>query len=240
MKPTFVLALIIINSFAGGATERTIQRMPPALETRYALSALPSAMRDQATVYLLDPARGYRLSRQGSSGMTCLVERTAWEQADFRDDIYVPLCYDAAGTRTYLQVIMDAAALRAGGMGPAALKTEIETRYRDGTYAAPNKPGLSYMLAPVMRTWMMPDGKVHTMPMIHLMFYAPHLTDTDIAGVPALDPLRAFVFEEGIAQQRYMIVFAGESERARIMSDEKVLLGDLCAYRAVLCLPAAH
>ena len=240
MKLTFVVALIVIDSLAGGATERTIERMPPALETRYALSALPPAMRDQATVYLLDPATGYRLSRQGASGMTCLVERTAWEQADFRDDIYVPLCYDAAGTGTYLKVIMDAAALRAGGMGPAALKAEIEKRYRDGTYAAPNKPGLSYMLAPVMRTWMMPDGKVHTMPMVHLMFYAPHLTDADIAGVPALDPLRAFVFEEGIAQQRYMIVFAGESERARIISDEKGLLGDLCAYRAVLCLPAAH
>jgi hypothetical protein len=78
------------------------------------------------------------------------------------------------------------------------------------------------------------------MPMVHLMFYAPHLADADIAGTPGLDPLRAFIFEEGIPQQRYMVVFAGEAERARIQSDEKALLGDLCAYRAVLCTAASH
>ena len=68
--------------------------MPAKLETQFALSALPPALRGQATVYLLDPEKGYQLSRQGTSGVTCLVERTAWELADFRDDIYIPLCYD--------------------------------------------------------------------------------------------------------------------------------------------------
>lgn len=86
------------------ATETTIEQMPAKLETQFALSALPPAMRDQATVYLLDPEKGYQLSRQGTSGVTCLVERTAWEQADFRNDIYVPLCYDAEGSKTYLLI----------------------------------------------------------------------------------------------------------------------------------------
>ena len=239
MKVTFVVILISVAAHARAASEPAIERMPAALETRYALSALPPAMRDQAAVYLLDPAKGYQLARKGTSGFTCIVERTAWERADFRNDIYVPLCYDAAGTRTYLKVIMEAAALRAVGVSPAALKVEIEKRYRDGTYVAPDRPGLSYMVAPVMRTWMLPDGQVHTMPMVHLMFYAPNLADADIAGTPGLEPLRAFVFEEGLPQQRYMIVFAGETERARILSDERALLGDLCAYRSVLCLPAA-
>jgi hypothetical protein len=235
MNVTFVVILMAIGAHAEVTAEPAIERMPAALETRYALSALPPAMRDQAAVYLLDPAKGYQLARKGTSGFTCIVERTAWERADFRNDIYVPLCYDAAGTRSYLTVIMDAAALRAGGMSPAALKAEIEKRYRDGTYAAPERPGLSYMVAPVMRTWMLPDGQVHTMTMVHLMFYAPNLADGDIAGTPGLEPLRAFVFEEGLPEQRYMVVFAGEAERTRILSDEKPLLNDLCAYRAVLC-----
>lgn len=55
-------------------------------------------------------------SRQGTSGVTCLVERTAWEQADFRNDIYVPLCYNAEGSKSYLKVIVDAARLRSQGM----------------------------------------------------------------------------------------------------------------------------
>src|SRR5438876_5125864 len=79
------------------ATEPTIEQMPAQLEMQYALSALPPALRDKATVYLLDPKKGYQLSRHGMSGVACLVERTAWEQSDYRNDIYVPLCYDAAG-----------------------------------------------------------------------------------------------------------------------------------------------
>ena len=53
------------------------------------------------------------------------------------------------GTATYLKVIMDAAALRARGLGPDELKAEVERRYRDGTYRAPATAGVSYMIAPV-------------------------------------------------------------------------------------------
>src|SRR5260370_17919947 len=79
---------------------------------------------------------------------------------------------------------MDAAALRIYGLPPAGLKAEIEKRYREKTYQAPDKPGVSYMVAPVMRTWMLPDWQVHTMPLQHLMFYPPKLTDQDIGSVP--------------------------------------------------------
>src|SRR4051812_16091145 len=109
------IVLVVISASPGQTAETTIEQMPARLETQFALSAVPPALRDQATVYLLDPATGYRLSRQGTSGVTCLVERTVWEWVDFRNDIYVPLCYDAAGTTAHLKVIMDAAALRARG-----------------------------------------------------------------------------------------------------------------------------
>jgi hypothetical protein len=244
MNGTLALALITISLGGVGrsaspsrATETTIEQMPAKLETRYALSALPPAMRDKAAVYLLDPATGYHLSREGTSGVTCLVERTAWEQADFRNDIYVPLCYDAEGSKSYLKVIMDAATLRSQGMSPVALKAEIENRYRNKIYKAPEKAGLSYMIAPVMRTWMLPDGHVHTMPMLHLMFYAPNITNEDIGAVPTSSLLYPFAFKEGIAEQSYMVQLIGEAEKARIMADEKNLLAALCTYRASLCLP---
>lgn len=224
----------------GQATGTTIERMQPDLETQFALSAVPPALRDQATVYLLDPAAGYRLARQGTSGVACVVERTAWELADFRDDIYIPLCYDAVGAKTYLKVIMDAAALRAQGLGPAALKTEIERRYGDGTYRAPDKPGLSYMVGPVMRTVGPPDMQVRTMAMPHLMFYAPHVTNEDIGAMPDLavhsSLLYPFIDRQGNAEQSYMIQLLGAAERARILADEKALVEALCAYRDVLCL----
>jgi hypothetical protein len=239
--PIVAISLIGISARPGQAAETTIEPMPAKLEAQFALSALPPALRDQASVYLLDPKKGYQLSRQGTSGVTCLVERTAWELADFRNDIYIPLCYDAVGTRIYLKVIMDTAGLRAQGMGPAALKAEIENRFKNKTYKAPEKAGLSYMVAPVFRTVGPPDMKVHTMPMPHVMFYAPNITNEDIGAVPNLSIhsslLYPFIDKQGIAEQSYMIQLVGEAEKAKILADEKTLLDDLCAYRDVLCLP---
>jgi hypothetical protein len=242
MKIKLILTMITISVIGisarpSRATETTIEQMPAKLESQFALSALPRAMRDPATVYLLDPRKGYQLSRQGTSGVTCLVERTAWEQAEFRNDVYVPMCYDAEGSTSYLKVIMDVAALRVQGMGPVALKAEIENRYKNKTYKVPEKAGLSYMVAPIMRTWMVPDWKVHTMPMPHVMFYAPNITNEDIGAVPSSGLLYPFVFKEGLAEQSYMIQVVAEAEKARIMADEKTLLDELCAYREFLCFP---
>ena len=234
------IGLMAIWSPPSAAAETAIEQMPARLETQFALSAAPPALRDKATVYLLDPRKGYQLSRQGTSGVTCVVERTVWEWADFRDDIYIPLCYDAVGTKAHLKVIMDAAALRAQGMGPAALKTEIENRYKNKVYGAPEKPGLSYMVAPLMRAVGPPDMQVHTMSMPHLMFYAPGITNEDIGAVPDLrvhsSLLYPFIDRQGNAEQSYMIQLIGEAEKAKILADEKPLLDDLCAYRDVLCL----
>lgn len=243
MKFRWIPVLIAI-SLAGippaRATETTIERMPARLETRLALSAAPPGLREAATVYLLDPGKGYYLSRQGTSGVTCIVQRTAWELGDFRNDIYIPLCYDAAGTKTYLQVIMDAAALRAQGMGPADLTAEIEKRYRDKTYKVPEKAGVSYMVAPIMRTVGPPDMKVHTMSMPHLMFYAPYITNEDIGAVPDLSVhstlLYPFIDKQGNAEQSYMIQLIGEAEKAGILADEEALVDELCTWRDVLCL----
>jgi hypothetical protein len=243
-----VLAITTISLIAVGrpavasqAPEPTIDQMPAKLETRFALSALPPALRDQATVYLLDPTKGYQLSRQGTSGVTCLVERTGWELADFRNDIYIPLCYDAAGTTSYLKVIMDAATLRIQGMSPVALKAEIDNRYKNKTYRVPAKAGLSYMVAPVFRTVGPPDMQVRTMPMPHLMFYAPNITNEDIGAAPNLSVHSSlhypFIDKQGNAEQSYMIQLIGEAETAKIMADGKPLLDDLCAYRDILCLP---
>jgi hypothetical protein len=251
MRTIWITTLVAIALTATAATpsirspETTIERMPAALETQFALSAAPPKLRDQATVYLLDPATGYHLSKKGTSGVTCIVERTAWEWADFRNDIYIPLCYDAAGTATYVKVMMDAAALRARGMGPAALKAEMERRYRTKMYRAPAKAGISYMISPVFRTNGLPDMKVHTMAMPHLMTYAPFTTNADIGAVPDLaDPAtlqHPFIDRQGIDEQSYVIQMVGETEKARIMREEKALVDALCAYRSVLCLaPGKH
>ena len=121
------------------------------------------------------------------------------------------------------------------------MKDEIGNRYKNKTYKAPEKAGLSYMVSPIFRAGGPPDMKVYTMSMPHVMFYAPNITNEDIGAVPDLSVhsslLYPFIDTQGNAEQSYMIQLIGEAEKAKIMADEKSLLGDLCAYRDVLCLP---
>jgi hypothetical protein len=243
MKKLRFLALtlaVLAIAPAVQAQDASLTPMPETLETRYALSALPPALRDEATVHVLDPATGYRVARRATSGLECLVQRTAWEHGELRDDIYIPLCYDAVGARTYLKVIMDTAALRASGSDAGALKAQIEKRYADGTYRVPEKAGVSYMVAPVMRTGGPPDMKIHTMAMPHLMYYAPGISNADIGAKPDLaDPatlIYPLIDRQGNDEQSYMVQLMGEREKAKILADERELLHELCAHRDVLCL----
>jgi hypothetical protein len=237
LRGTVIVAWTICPSIVWPqARHAGIEQMPPELEVRFALSAVTPEMRAAATVYRLDVQHGYVIAQRGTSGVACLVQRTAWEQADFRDDIYVPRCYDAAGSRSYLRVLVDAAELRAQGMKPDALKAEIERRYRAKQYTTPDRAGLSYMLAPVMRTWL-PDQTVRTLTGPHVMFYAPDVSAKDIGTPAGAAQNLPFVVEEGVPEQSFIIQLVGDSERAAILAESKRLLDDLCAYRDVLCMP---
>lgn len=130
--------------------------------------------------------------------------------------------------------------MRAQGLSGGALKAEVERRYKSGTYKPPERAGLSYMVAPLMRTNGPPDMKVHAMSMPHLMFYAPGLTNEDIGAKPKLADLASlrwpFIDRQGNAEQSCMFQLVGETETAKILVDEKSLLDELCAYRELLCL----
>ena len=233
------------------SADAALTAMPKDLEVRFALSALPPKLRPAAAVYVLDPAIGYRLARPGTSGLACLVERTAWELGTDRDDIYIPLCYDASGLPGHFKAIIDAAALRAHGMSALGIKAEISKRYEQHYYHTPMRAGLSYMEAPIMRTKSKPDfeiirdhgptdWEVHTMAMPHIMIYASGVTNADIGAVPDLahpeSLSQPFIDTQGNGEQSYIIQVVGATEKKKILEDEKDLVKDLCDYREVLCL----
>ena len=213
--------------------------MPAKLETQFALSALPPAMRDQATVYVLDPNTGYQLSRPGTSGVTCLVERTAWEQADFRNDNRRSPLLRRRGHKDLPKSHYGCCrASHSRNDGLVALKAEIENRYKNKTYKTSEKPGLSYIAAPIMRTWMNF--------LTHGLYYAGAAPDV-LRSEPherrhrSRSKCRSFLsvdihFKEGIAERSYIIHLVGEAEKTEIIADEKALFDDLCAYREFLCL----
>jgi hypothetical protein len=240
------LAILFITSpaFAQKAAVPQLEKMPAALETDFALSSLPPQLRPGATIYLLDPAKGYYVARKGSNGFICFVMRTAWEWAEFRNDIYTAISYDAEGASTIFPVYLYAAAMRAEGKLTALqVRNNIVDRIKKGIYKAPARPGISYMLGPMMRTYpgTPASNKVLTMHMPHYMFYAPYMTNADIGNIPdgqadgpvIVHPESLFLGEKK-APYGYIIVIAGEKERAKIIADDKDLLKRLGDYRSFL------
>jgi len=219
------------------ASTTQLDKMPPELETRLALSAAPPQLRAGATVYLLDPAKGYYVGREGTNRFSCLVTRTYWFKLDLRDDIYDPGCFAAKDLKSGLRVWLDTAALRASGRSAGEIKQEIAKRFASGVYPAPTRFSLSYMLAPLMRTYTNAvddaDSNVMTMTYPHVMYFAAHVTDADLGPNP-----QGSVYPQviPIGQFTYVMQRLGNAETAQVVDEQRELLDGLCKYRDVLCL----
>jgi len=216
-----------------------LEKMPHSLEVRFALSALPPHLRDGATSYVLDPDKGYILDRKGINGFSCIVMRTewSWPQLPFRDDIFVPICYDEEGSKKMLPVWMDAAQMRARGLTPMQVYAQTMKNFDDGTYQKPARSGICYMTAPLMRSYPTPNATdVMTMTLPHYMFYAPNVKNADIGGEPGSQ--YPFVFPQGPGTHDVIILLVGETEKAKILTESTDLLKELCTYRKYLCFNA--
>ena len=209
--------------------------VPRELEIKYALSALPPHLRAGADVYVLDPAKGYVAARKGTNGFSCFVARTEYSREHFGNNVFVPVGYDSEGSKSYMRVYFDVARLRIEGkLSPEALKQLVQKRLADGTYKPPARPGVAYMVAPIMTGYAGPGSKeVITMSMPHLMFYAPNMTAADFGAGP---PRGSYPYMLDPGPLGYMIVNIGQTEKATIVEESANLLKELCAFRAELCL----
>jgi hypothetical protein len=217
--------------------DRALEKMPEQLESTFAVSSLPEHLRKDATVYLLDPAHGYYIVHQGSNGFICFVARTEWEWAYFSGDLATAVSYDAEGARTIFPVYRDVAAMRATGKFTALqIRDSVILRINKSVYKPPSRPGISYMLAPLMRSYSGDPGnnEIMTMSVPHYMFYAPYLTDEDIGGMmpgPFIGNPGDAVLGKNKGPHGYIIVMAGETKRKQIMAACKDLLEQLAAYK---------
>jgi hypothetical protein len=230
-----IAAAVAIGAAESAADDAGLEPLPRDLEVGLALSALPPHLRAEATVFMLDPKKGYEPERQGNNGFTCFVERTDYVRAQYRDDLLVPICFDPEGSRTIAPVSFDVARLRAEGkLSPQELKNEIMRRFKEGIYHSPARPGISYMIAPIMRLYMGPDSKdIATMNMPHYMFYAPNLSNGDFGGGKTFGP---YPYLANPGPHAYMILHVGAAETAAINREQQNLLNAVCAYRAYYCL----
>ena len=220
--------------------------LPHDLEIELALSALPAHLRDQATVYVLNPATGFEIARAGTNGFHAIVARTgddafrgSWPLTAYRSDILYPIAFDAAGAKAQLRIFLDAAALQAKGTPPTELKIIMQRRFKAGFYKAPARAGIAYMLSPVLRTYSDPDAgeDVMTSNYPHVMYYAPDVSNEDIGGAPKPGGMDPFLILHG--HHGYIVQALGVTERAAVTKQYQTMLDRLCSIQTLWCLPNA-
>jgi hypothetical protein len=240
-------------------TTYKIDPLPRDLEIQLAVSALPPQLRSNATVYVLNPDMGFEVARKGTNGFHAFVARTgddamqgAWPLTKYPDDILYPVSFDSAGVNANMRVFFDIAEMQAKGTQPGELKSVIQERYKTGYYKAPERAGCSYMLSPILRTYVNPDenDNVATASVPHVMCYAPNVSTKEIGVTPMPEQLRdfrqhghwletpyPFVIHHG--PHGYLVHVRGVAERKAIVKEYEGMLAKLCQIKKVWCLPAS-
>src|SRR3989449_8067318 len=182
LTASVILALLFSITASAQNAEKTrkLEPLPRDCEIQLALSAIPPHLRDNATVYVLNPDKGFEAARKGTNGFHTLVARTGddsfrgtWPLKEYRDDILYPISFDEAGAKAQMRVFFDAAEMQAKGTLAEEVKKIIQGRYKTGYYKAPDRAGVSYMLSPILRTYARPDqnDNVATSSVPHIMHY---------------------------------------------------------------------
>jgi hypothetical protein len=256
---TFLVPLTLSADNNQTANLNKIQPLPRDLEIQLALSALPPQLRDNATVYVLNPDKGFEIARAGTNGFHTFVARTgddamqgAWPLTQYPEDILYPVSFDSAGAKANMRGFFDIAEMQAKGTQPEALKRLIQERYKTGYYKAPERAGCSYMLSPILRTYTNPDDSdnVVTASVPHVMCYAPNVSTTEIGVMPTPEQLHDFI-QHGAWMQTpapfvihhgphgYLVHVDGVAEREAIDKEDEAMLARLCKIRDRWCLPVA-
>lgn len=147
--------------------------LPHTCEMNLALSAAPQHLRDGAGVYVLGED-GYVLDRDSQNGFTCIVNRD-------HPRVLKPTCFDAEGTATIVPKIVRFGDLLLQGKSVEEINQIIAQGFDDGTFTAPRRPGVAYMLSDYNRPYNPQTDELGWFPP-HLMFYAPNLDNEDIGS----------------------------------------------------------
>jgi hypothetical protein len=157
------------------AAVRTVSAdTPQPIQIALARAAGPPVSAN-ATIYVLG-RRGYEKAQAGSNGFTCLIQRPDLKTM-------APQCFDAAGAASTVRVFLFQEEERAKGVREPDIAAAVAEGYRKGTFVAPSRPGIVYMLSDYNY---LPDPDTHEIVHFpgHLMFYAPYLTAKDIGDGP--------------------------------------------------------
>jgi hypothetical protein len=246
LKCVAVAVGLVFSTTIIAANVQGIEALPRDVEMELASSALPAHLQEAATIYLLDPRKGFVVARKGTNGFHALVARTgddafrgSWSLTEYPPDVLYPVSFDAAGARAHMQVFLDVAEAQANGTPAAELKRLIRERFRTGHYKPPARAGISYMLAPIMRTYDDPERspQISTASHPHVMYFAPNVSGKEV-GSGELGGMYPHIIMPG---PHGLIVQALDTkEKAAISERHAGLTQKLCKLKQAWCLPQQH
>lgn len=142
--------------------------MERSAEIALARSAAPESIAKDADVLVLGP-KGYETAVKGQNGFVCIVERS-WTSApklDFwNSKVRTPMCYNAAGARSYLPRTIKRTDLALAGRTEAQADEIIATAVDNKELPAMEPGAMCYMMS---KQGYGGDSIPHWHP--HLMFY---------------------------------------------------------------------
>jgi hypothetical protein len=189
MRPVFFLACLLWTNALAPSTalaQKDASLSKPGYvmldaprEEALARSAAPAHVsRDAALWLLVDGA--FREVSPGSNGNACVVMRSFPESVE-------PVCYDAEGAKTILQIEIRRFQLRNAGHDWTAIDRMIRAEIDEGRLAVPSRPALAWMMSPEQILFG-DDGTNVGAWKPHTMLYMPGVTGEGLGlgSVPAL------------------------------------------------------
>ncbi len=209
--------------------------LPRDLEIELALSAAPEHLRPGAAVYVLTED-GFELARAsskgGSNGFTCFVTRGLGGEGRANDHVE-PMCYDEEGMETFGAVAFDRYRMLRQGVDPQEVRAEIAAGFVRGTYRAPTRGGVIYMLSPINKV---PDGRGGVLDYVpHLMFYAPYVSNREIGVTTELLTSGDYAFSglpflPATGPHGFIVVPLGREEARQMVRAQRDLIERMRRY----------
>jgi hypothetical protein len=145
--------------------------LPDSAEIALAISAAPTDLSSQATVYAVRDGQVLTL-RRGSNGSACMVAR------DLHGGSQYPICYNPEAARTVLARELLEVRLRSLGVSEDSVERAVAAGYANGQLGTPKSLALAYMMSPRQVLFSNPraEGRRVGAWHPHLMFYVPGAT----------------------------------------------------------------
>lgn len=170
------VGLLLAGSAMGEGVE--FQPLSQQCEEALALSALPDALRGQASAYVWRDDEYVRTVASDGGGFHCIVQRN-------HPDAIIPECITSTGKDSILEAIKVGTGLVASGVAAGEAEERVRSMIESGEIAGPTGPGVNYMMSAYNRIYSsQTDSFIHFPP--HTMFFAPDASAEVVGGSLAM------------------------------------------------------